>query len=112
VWPLNVENKIHDIKEGVQPMVVLEKKKNEVTFIFNQNPKAKKVLLTGDFTQWNAAPIPMPKCKDGFKVKCKLPPGQHEYKFLVDGEWMDDPGTEQKHQNPFGTYNSVVSIEE
>ena len=39
-----------------------------------------------------------------------IPPGKYEYKFLVDGEWMEDPGNEQVCPNRFGTYNNVLKV--
>ena len=37
--------------------------------------------------------------------------GRYEYKFLVDGRWMvDDSGV--KTDNPMGSQNNVISIDE
>jgi 5'-AMP-activated protein kinase regulatory beta subunit len=40
-----------------------------------------------------------------------LPPGQYEYKFLVDGQWRTDPGNADKCPNRFGTYNNVLHVQ-
>ena len=37
-------------------------------------------------------------------------PGNHEYKFLVDGQWREDPSNERLCPNCFGTYNSVINL--
>ena len=39
-----------------------------------------------------------------------LPPGAYEYKFVVDGEWLTDPGNPEVRPNAFGTYNSVLLV--
>jgi len=92
-------------------MVKIGKIFNEITFLYDQNPKAQKVYLAGTFTKWDPTAIPMTKNKAGlFKVRCKLPPGQHEYKFYVDCEWVDDPTAEGKIKNSFGTYNSIIKV--
>jgi 1,4-alpha-glucan branching enzyme len=55
-------------------------------------PKAASVQLVGDFTQWQERPISMQKGVDGtWSVSVELPPGSHPYRFLVDGQWQDDP---------------------
>jgi hypothetical protein len=40
-----------------------------------------------------------------------LPVGQYEYKFLIDGEWKQDPLNDQTYLNSFGTLNNVVNLE-
>ncbi len=75
-------------------------------------PNARKVLLAGDFTDWEAAARPMRRRKAGaatFSTSVTLPPGTYEYKFLVDGNWVEDPKAEQV-ANPFGTNNSLVVV--
>jgi len=50
------------------------------------------VQLVGDFTQWQERPIKLQKGADGvWRATVKLEPGTHHYRFLVDGEWRDDP---------------------
>jgi Glycogen recognition site of AMP-activated protein kinase len=38
-----------------------------------------------------------------------LAEGEHEYKFLVDGQWMHDP-TEPVIDNGIGSKNNVISV--
>lgn len=46
----------------------------------------------GDFNEWNVNTHPMKKNKRGVWEKAvMLPPGRYEYKFLVDGQWRNDP---------------------
>ena len=61
------------------------------TFSFRA-PDASSVQLVGDFTQWQGSPISLQKGVDGvWQTTVSLPPGAHHYRFLVDGEWRDDP---------------------
>jgi hypothetical protein len=39
-----------------------------------------------------------------------LLPGQYEYKFLVDGQWKQDPKNNRICPNKFGTYNNVFNL--
>lgn len=75
-------------------------------------PNAGKVCIAGKFNDWNTTSMPMKKSADGtWKLKIKLSPGKHEYKFVVDGTWVQDESCTETTLNSFGTYNSVVSVE-
>ena len=65
------------------------------------------VLLVGDFTHWQQSPIPMRKKGGIWQTTVPLEPGAHHYRFLVDGEWRDDPECIVRLLNPFGSENSV-----
>jgi len=72
---------------------------------------ALSVMLAGDFTHWQAEPIPMKRGKDGiWKASVALEPGVYHYRFLVDGQWQDDPECELRVPNPYGGHNSVRSV--
>jgi 1,4-alpha-glucan branching enzyme len=75
-------------------------------------PEAKKVLLAGDFTDWQAHARAMRKASPRgrrFSTTLTLKPGNYQYKFIVDGRWITDPKAEAI-ANPFGTHNSVVTV--
>ena len=75
-------------------------------------PKAKNVCIAGKFNDWNMTSMPMKKSVDGtWKIKLKLLPGKYEYKYVVDNTWVQDMTCSETALNPFGTYNSVVSVE-
>ena len=55
-------------------------------------PDALSVQLVGDFTDWEDRPIEMRKSTSGvWQVTLDLETGPHYYRFLVNGEWRDDP---------------------
>ena len=71
-------------------------------------PEAQSVFLTGDFTNWDPAGIPLAKNEDGlWWTEIHLPSGRYEYKFIVDHQWCLDPVNSQTVQNSFGAKNSV-----
>ncbi|NLE29388.1 MAG: hypothetical protein GX629_06955 [Phycisphaerae bacterium] len=91
-------------------MIVKGSKRGEVTFVFDRIPQAKSVYLAGTFNEWNPAGKRMTRSKDGtFRAKMKLTPGKYEYKFVVDGHWVEDPEAD-KSVNEFGTTNSIVEV--
>jgi 1,4-alpha-glucan branching enzyme len=69
------------------------------------------VLLVGDFTHWQQGGIPMRKGKDGvWTITVTLPPGKHNYRFIVDGEWHDDPECTLRVANPYGGHNMIRQV--
>ncbi|XP_068480996.1 sucrose nonfermenting 4-like protein isoform X8 [Phaseolus vulgaris] len=52
----------------------------------------RSVFLCGSFTRWSELlPMsPVEGCPTVFQVIYNLPPGYHQYKFFVDGEWRHD----------------------
>jgi hypothetical protein len=74
-------------------------------------PMAKSVKLAADFTDWGNSALDMVKSKDGvWHALVPLPPGDHSYRFIVDGKWCDDPHPAMCVPNPFGTVNAVVAV--
>lgn len=74
-------------------------------------PSAMSVLLAGDFTHWQQKPIPMKKEPNGvWRASIDLEPGKYHYRFIVDGEWRDDPECTLRVTNPFGTENAVRQV--
>ncbi|KAL3641973.1 AMP-activated serine/threonine-protein kinase regulatory subunit [Castilleja foliolosa] len=70
------------------------------------------VYIAGSFTGWTQWPMtPVEGCPTVFQTICSLPPGFHQYKFVVDGDWRHD-----EHQ-PFissniGTVNTILLTRE
>ncbi len=86
--------------------------KQKVTFSFS-NPDAQSVLLAGDFTGWQQAPLAMKKDKKGvWKKTVSLPAGKYEYRLLVDGQWRDDEQCPHRTPNQFGGENCVCVVSE
>lgn len=88
------------------------KTKQKVTFSYKA-PQAQSVLLAGDFTEWQQAPLSMKKSKDGvWKKTATLSPGRYEYRLLVDGQWCDDPECTTRQPNQFGGENCVCVVQD
>ena len=82
----------------------------EQTFAFKA-PTASSVKVAGDFTNWQKNRISLRKHPDGiWRATVSLTPGEHRYRFLVDGEWRDDPECKLQIPNPFGGQDSVVRV--
>ena len=74
-------------------------------------PAAVVVSVAGTFNNWDISAHPMRKGKDGlWRCKVSLPTGRHEYRFVVDGEWISDPKAAASAPNPHGSSNSVLEV--
>ncbi len=72
---------------------------------------AKEATLVGDFNSWDAKKHKMKRDDKGRWTKIvTLAPGRYEYKFLVDGEWQNDPSNDQVVPNSFGTLNNILTV--
>ena len=84
--------------------------RQSVTFSF-ESSNAGEVILMGDFNHWNAKKHPMKSNGSGmWNKRVMIAPGRYEYKFLVDGQWEEDPQNDQTCLNCFGTYNNVFNL--
>lgn len=55
-------------------------------------PSAASVSWAGDFNNWSATANPLTKDAGGvWGTVIPLPAGEHQYKFVVDGQWYADP---------------------
>jgi hypothetical protein len=76
-------------------------------------PFAESVKLAADFTDWEKFPLDMIKSEDGvWHITVPLRPGHYSYRFIVDGEWCDDPSLIllRLHNNPFGRADAVMEV--
>ncbi|CAI8590073.1 unnamed protein product [Vicia faba] len=69
----------------------------------------RSVFLSGSFKRWSELlPMsPMEGCPTVFQVIYRLPPGYHQYKFFVDGEWRHDEHQPYVH-GQYGIVNTVL----
>jgi len=81
-----------------------------ITFVLT-NVHAGRVAISGEFNQWSADATPMIRQGDGaWKTTLALPPGRHQYKFVVDGHWMPDPNAAEQVADGYGAVNSVIEV--
>ena len=76
-----------------------------------QHSKATEVCIAGSFNDWHPSATPMVALGDGRWVKeLTLPLGRHEYRFVVNGEWADDPSAKELVPNPHGGTNALLIV--
>lgn len=76
-----------------------------------KTPGAKIVSLAGDFNSWKETKMATKRKNSGlWRVGVNLRPGRYEYKFIVDGQWINDPANTNIVNNSLGTLNSVKEV--
>lgn len=72
---------------------------------------ARSVGIAGCFNNWCPAAEPMQPLGGGrWQTRSELPAGSYEYRLVVDGAWMQDPGARESVPNPYGGRNSVLTV--
>lgn len=74
-------------------------------------PEAREVYVAGSFNGWDPRETPLQRDTFGdWSVDLSLPPGEHRYRLVVDGEWRDDPSAQRMEANPYGGFDAVVVV--
>ena len=83
-----------------------------VTFQITATPQS-EVYLAGTFNNWDPKRHKMKDTRDTgkYSIALVLPKGEHEYKFIINGNWVVDPECQNWVRNSLGTLNSVVKVD-
>jgi chromosome partitioning protein len=74
-------------------------------------PEAREVYVAGDFNGWKVDDTSRMEGSNGtWKKRVDLSTGQYRYRFVVDGQWTDDPENPDKEINPYGQMDSLLQI--
>ncbi|WP_053991249.1 hypothetical protein [Mangrovimonas sp. TPBH4] len=87
-------------------------KDGNVRFRLKGYEDAKEVILSGSFNKWNEHTFKMYKIEGGWEIVLQLRPNEYQYRYIVDGFWMEDPSNPDKVLNEFGEYNSHIRVKE
>ncbi|MGL1861647.1 MAG: glycogen-binding domain-containing protein [Pseudodesulfovibrio sp.] len=87
---------------------------SSVRFVLNDmNMNARTVSVIGSFNSWKAERSVMYYNNDEgtWILEATLPPGDHEYMFLVDGvKLVSDPQASMSRDDGFGNKNSILFV--
>ena len=92
-------------------MAKTSKKTKRISFEITTEPGS-DVCVAGTFNNWDPAQYKLSVDPDSgvFRTRLALPPGRHEYKFVVNGVWCVDPNCPEWVPNDHGSLNSVISV--
>ncbi|HEX2967158.1 MAG TPA: isoamylase early set domain-containing protein [Syntrophorhabdaceae bacterium] len=87
-----------------------ESEQTDTTFRF-EAPEAQQVSVVGCFNNWDPRANFLESDGNGvWSCTLSIEPGEHEYRFIVDGMWCDDPDNLMRRPNGLGTENCVLVI--
>ncbi|MBT4291860.1 hypothetical protein HOD41_04155, partial [bacterium] len=117
---LGGDNSLINVREGKDPFAAASSSDSNddagmkvVPFQCNANG-GKDVFLAGSFNDWNDSRDRMRDSnEDGiFTTTLLLQPGSYEYKFVVDGNWKQDPDNSETAEDGFGGNNSLIVVDD
>jgi glycosidase len=83
-----------------------------VTFAFRTETAVQSVSVAGTFNQWNVTANPLTPDTERrvWSLSLRLPPGEYQYKFVVDGNrWLTDPAAHTVDDG-HGNRNSLLMV--
>ena len=120
--PSRLEEEKEGEKEELLPSISEEEKQEPSTLPLEDRlaeiilsltaPEAKDVFLTGDFNQWQVNEMGRMELRDNGRwvKRLQLKPGRYRYRFVVDGQWRNDPENPNYQINPFGSVDSLFEV--
>jgi beta-lactamase regulating signal transducer with metallopeptidase domain len=74
-------------------------------------PNARIVALAGSFNNWNQSQLLFRREGNEWVCRVNLARGKHEYKFIIDGDWITDPNNPKIVSDDRGNLNSQMTAE-
>jgi hypothetical protein len=84
--------------------------KGNTTFRLKGHLNARVVAVAGNFNDWNQSQVLCGKEADEWVCRIDLAPGKYTYKFIIDGDWILDPGNPDTEDDERGITNSVLVV--
>jgi cellulose biosynthesis protein BcsQ len=74
----------------------------------------RRVSIAGSFNGWDAETHVMRRNDDlgVHELSVELTAGEHAYRLVVDGKWVNDPFNASTRPNEFGELNSLIRVDE
>ena len=97
--------------QAAEPAVTGAGDLKDVAFEYD-DPNAGEVSVAGEFNGWDPAAAPLEMGDDGvWRTTLEIATGTYEYKFVVDGTWVEDPANPESVSDPYGGSNSILTVE-
>jgi len=99
------------IREGVLLIGVQPADGYRFTYRPAAGQKIESVQVAGSFNGWNTGSHRLLPTPDGsYELFVAMPTGSHNYKLMVDGQWMLDPANPEKLDDGTGNQNSIARV--
>jgi chromosome partitioning protein len=74
-------------------------------------PDAKEVFIAGEFNNWKLDESSrMEKTNGCWTKRLNLDSGKYRYRFVIDGNWSEDPANPATQLNSYGTLDSLLEV--
>ncbi|MDI6759074.1 MAG: AAA family ATPase [Candidatus Omnitrophota bacterium] len=75
-------------------------------------PEAKEVFLAGEFNSWKLKKEAKMELDSAgvWRKTLTLQNGSYRYRFIVDGDWIEDGNNPSKENNPYGSIDSIINV--
>ncbi|MCR8557130.1 hypothetical protein KXD93_05730 [Mucilaginibacter sp. BJC16-A38] len=80
-----------------------------ITFKLSGHKNARNVFVAGNFNYWRPDEFSMDKTSDGWTITTTIIPGNYQYRFVVDGDWITDPANPH-YAAEDGKINSFLAV--
>jgi len=99
-----IEKRMKDILKENLPRL------NEITLMVKAE-NAKEVYLAGEFNGWKLDENSKMEQTNGcWSKRLKLKSGKYRYRFVIDGNWVEDTTNPLTQLNSFGTLDSLLQV--
>src|SRR5215472_6521345 len=85
-------------------------REGNITFTLSGFSGARIVAVAGTFNGWNQSQYLFAHIGNEWICRINLPPGQYQYKFIVDGNWLVDPRNPTVVHDERGFENSQMIV--
>ena len=111
IEPVTLEDNKQSLEEKLSDYYGVDQVHDAVVFV-TLYPRAQNVEIAADFNNWQPELTKMQKVGESgvWQTKLQLPSGRYRYRYVVDGQWQQDPYNEQTEMNPYGEYNSIFEV--
>jgi chromosome partitioning protein len=112
---------IEKTTKTITPEKAFEKRMNEIlkeelpklneVVLSVKAPDAKEVYLAGEFNNWKLDENSRMEKNNGCWTKrLNLNSGKYRYRFVIDGNWSEDPENSLTQLNTYGTLDSLLEV--
>jgi hypothetical protein len=108
-WITDPQNLNYAVEKGKTNSFISVKPNH--TFKLKGYKNAKSVRLSGTFDNWDTDGYTLSHKGDEWNISLYLKPGKYLYKFIVDGQWILDPGNKLWEPNESNSNNSILWME-
>lgn len=83
----------------------------ELTFVLDR-PDVASAAVAVDVRGWTPAPMRRhPRGQGPWRLTLRVPSGDEvQFRYVLDGTWVDDPDADELRPNDAGSTNSVVRL--